>query len=82
VSFEPSPARRGLDVLLRSLPFFDVIEIEWQADGPWLLVTLGQRSEGDAEAWARHRYAIWKTTGAVHGYNADGSVTDDLVLAP
>jgi len=83
VSFEPSAARRGLDRLLAVSPHLDVLSIEWQTDGPWLLVELGQPTVApDGEVWARHRYAIWKTTGAVHGYEADGSVTDDPVMTP
>jgi hypothetical protein len=77
----PSAARRGFDLLLHNAPHLDVLAVEWQRDGPWLLVTLGQRSEGDdVVAWARHRYAVFKRTGAVHGFLADGSVTDDPVL--
>ena len=64
-------------------PHLDVLHIEWQTDGPWLLVELGQSTVApEGEVWARHRYAIWKRTGAVHGYEADGSVTDDPVLKP
>ena len=76
--------RRALDELLTAYPFFDVLKIEWGLDDegftgpyPWLLVELGQPSEDDAEVWARHRFAIWKSTGAVHGLQHDGSVTDD-----
>ena len=82
-----SAARQGLDLLLETYPDFDLLEAEtaWeehQLDRPWLLVTLGQRSEGEHPAWARHRFAIWKTTGAVHGLLHDGSVTDDALFAP
>jgi hypothetical protein len=50
--------------------------------GPWFLVTLGQPSERyeggvPPPPWVRHHFAIWKTTGAVHGVQHDGSVTDD-----
>jgi hypothetical protein len=64
-------------------PGFDLLEIEWglpdrlSADpNPWLKVVLGQRSDDGGHAWARHQYAIWKVTGAVHGIDADGAVID------
>ena len=78
--FETSPARRGLDELLRSAPHLDVLSVT-QSD-VWTLVVLGQRSEDESEAWARHNYAIFKRTGAVHGLGHDGAVTDDPVLLP
>jgi len=81
VTFDPSPCRRGLDLLLASCPHLDLIELSWQADGPWLLVTLGQQSADGSDAFARHEYAIWRRTGAVHGVVA-GAVTDDPVLTP
>jgi hypothetical protein len=86
---EPSTTRRGLDQLLRSFPTWDLIEVDWQLAldgehetvrafvGPWLLVTLGQPSEDGGPYWAKHHFAIWKETGAVHGLLHDGSVTDD-----
>jgi hypothetical protein len=82
VSFDPSPARRGLDLLLATYPHLDLIELEWQADGPWLLVTLGQESDDEPKVFARHPYAILRSTGAVHGIQHDGAVTDDPILAP
>jgi hypothetical protein len=82
MSFESSPARRGLDLLLAQAPHLDLLKAEWQAEGPWLLVTLGQRSAGVRETWARHRYAIFTNTGAVHGLQQDGAVTDDPILQP
>jgi hypothetical protein len=81
VSYDQSPARRGLDRLLAVMPHLDLIRLEWQGDGPWVLIDLGQRSEGEAEAWAIHRYAIFKRTGAVHGMSG-GAVTDDPILMP
>lgn len=48
--------------------------------GPWLLVYLGQRSDDGFEAWARHDYAIWKRTGAVHLVGADGAVIDPPLI--
>lgn len=77
-----SKARQGFDVLLALHRGFDVLSVDWQADGPWLLVTLGQPSaNGDVPAFARHPYAIFKRTGAVHGMR-DGAVTDDPLLTP
>jgi hypothetical protein len=69
-------------VLLRFAPHLDLVSAEWQQDGPWLLVTLGQASDDGAERFARHHYAIWKATGAVHGVNPGGDVTDDPVMRP
>ena len=86
---EPTIERRALDLLLAMHPFFDLLEVDWQLAiedegetirpfiGPWLLVTLGQRSQDGGPVWARHRFAIWKATGAVHGVEEDGAVTDD-----
>ena len=82
--FNPSPARRGLDLLLERHPHLELVTAEWQredAEGPWLLVTLGQRSDV-GEAFALWPFAIWKSTGAVHGIGADGAVTDDPLYAP
>jgi hypothetical protein len=71
--------RRAVDALLSRHPDFDVLVVDWSVGipSPWLIVELGQRSEDGAEVWARHTFAIWKTTGAVHGLQRDGSVTDD-----
>jgi hypothetical protein len=98
VSFEPSPARRGLDALLKLYPFHDLIAVDWQIDesegvqtfvGPWVLVDLGQPSEtvrlglsGDVAAWATWRFAIWRSTGAVHVLGHDGAVSDDPIIEP
>lgn len=76
-----SKARQGLDRLLELHRGFEVLSVEWQAEGPWLLVVLGQPSLGDGEAFARHPYAIFKRTGAVHGM-FDGAVTDEPLLTP
>lgn len=84
MSFEPSLARRGLDLLLAHAPHLELVDAEWQRDGPWLLVTLGQPSTGKTPtvpAFALHHYAIWQHTGAVHGMS-DGAVTDDAILLP
>jgi hypothetical protein len=78
----PSEARQGLDLLLSSAPHLDLLDADWQEDGPWLMVTLGQPSQGEEERWARHRYAIFKRTGAVHGLQLDASVTDEPILVP
>jgi hypothetical protein len=83
--------RQALDRLLHLMPGYDLLEIDWQLAidgegevprpfiGPWLLVTLGQRSDDGSPVWARHHYAIWKKTGAIHGVQHDGSVTDDPI---
>jgi hypothetical protein len=42
--------------------------------GPWLLVTLGQRSEGSNEAFALYPFAIWKATGDVYVVGGDDSI--------
>jgi hypothetical protein len=76
--------RRALDALLARYPDFDLLSVDWKI-GPggddlarvWLLVELGQRSQDGADVWARHRFAIWRRTGAVHGLGLDGAVTDD-----
>lgn len=98
MSFDPLPARRGLDALLALYPHFDVIKVELQLPavlysetipqrrweqgiaGPWLLVTLGQPSEGENEAYARWEFAIWKRTGAVYRVGLDGAVPDDPII--
>jgi hypothetical protein len=49
---------------------------------PWLIVDLGQRSDGGTEAWAASKFAIWKSTGAVHTLGPDGAVSDDPILTP
>ena len=50
--------------------------------GPWVLVQLGQPSESfdEVPAWAIWRYAIWKSTGAVHAIDGEGAVSDDPIL--
>jgi hypothetical protein len=84
VSFEPSPARQGLNLLLQAYPHFDVIDLKWQpSDYPWLLVQLGQPSDGDVQAWAVWHFAIWKRTGAVHTMSSEaGPVSDDPIFQP
>lgn len=77
----PSLARRSLDMLMAMHAPWDVLVVDWQADGPWLLVTLGQPSSDDSGAFARHHFAIWRETGDVYGVQHDGSVTDDPLLA-
>jgi hypothetical protein len=76
-----SKARQGFDALLALHSGFDVVRVEWQDDGPWVLVELGQPSVSDGNVFARHPYAIWKRTGAVHGMH-DGAVSDDPLLTP
>lgn len=87
--FEPSAVRKGLDDLLAFYPFFDVISVEWQVTehplgfpiewGPWVLVKLGQASEGETQAFAVWQFAIWRTTGAVHAMS-EGAVSDDPIF--
>jgi hypothetical protein len=87
--FDPSPARRGLDALLLRYPFFDVLKVErgnWnpevsQVTAAWILVTLGQPSENEIEAFARWEFAIWKNTGAVYAMAGPaGPVSDDPII--
>src|SRR4029077_5452724 len=85
--FRPTPARRGLDELLSRYPFLDVLVVMWGGEpllgpetSPWLRVTLGQRSLGEEEAWARWEFAIWKTTGAVYSMRQGGAVSDDPII--
>jgi len=84
--FTASPARRGLDSLLARYPHFDVLYVErgsanpeeTRVAAPWILVTLGQESQGEIEAWARWHFAIWKNTGAVFRMTGpNGPVEDD-----
>lgn len=83
---EPTTERRALELLLAAYPAFDLLAVDWQLPddvgdgGPWLLVELGQRSHDGLETWARHSFAIWKATGAIHGVGHDGAVTDDPLL--
>jgi hypothetical protein len=48
--------------------------------GSWVLVELGQPSAGDVAVWARWKFAIWKSTGAVYQVGADGAVPDDPIF--
>ena len=93
--FEPSSARRGLDALLARFPMYDLLALDWDPGrpvqgrragdlnvNPWLIVELGQRSDGSTEAWTASKFAIWKSTGAVHTIGADGAVSDDPILTP
>jgi hypothetical protein len=93
-TFEPTPARRGFELLLERHPHLDVVaawipgrpEDPWLTPSsvvaPWLRVELGQPSEGEgvADAYAVWSFAIWRSTGAVHTVDADGAVSDDPVL--
>lgn len=83
----PSPCRRGVDWLLALHPSFDLLDATRPGrslgqPAAWLVIELGQPSENELEAYAVHRYAIWKNTGAVHLFNSDGSVTDDAIYRP
>jgi hypothetical protein len=79
--FPKSPARLGLDWLLEANPHLELLMVEWQHDGPWLLVTLGQQSAIGDNVFARHPYAIFKRTGAVHGMDR-GAVIDPPLFVP
>ena len=80
---EPTVERQAFNALLARYPAFDVLNVDWMIDrdrgGTWLLVELGQPSEGLGDVWARHRFAIFRRTGAIHGLQIDGSVTDDAL---
>jgi hypothetical protein len=77
----PSLVRQALDALMRAYPMFDLVAIEWTPDGPWVLVSLGQPSEGDTLAWGRWEFAIWRRTGAIH-LMQNGAVSDEPALVP
>jgi hypothetical protein len=93
-SLESSLVRDALDVLLERFPTFDLLRVEWQVDdpgddryprrwaGPWVRVDLGQPSETIelTPAWAVHRFAIWRTTGAVHALDHNGAVVDPPMI--
>jgi hypothetical protein len=86
-SFEPNPCRQGLNRLLALHPHLELLDatVPGRSVGappaPWLLVELGQPSEGESEAYAVWRFAIFRRTGAVHTLGSDGAVSDDPVLA-
>jgi hypothetical protein len=92
---ERSLVRRALEELLRRHPMLDLLAIDWQVDpaderqaarwrGSWVLVELGQPSDTIAvePAWAVWRFAIWRSTGAVHIVGAGGAVSDDPIFVP
>ena len=83
-TFTASQGRLGLDRLLAHYPMFDVLRVAWMPGegSPWLLVDLGQPSAGEVEAWAVHRFAIWKRTGAVHTLDREGAVSDGPIIEP
>ena len=78
----PSLRRLGLDWLLALHPGFDVLYAQQQPGHGWIEVDLGQPSDGAIEAYAIHRYAIWKNTGAVHPIDANGAASDDPIYRP
>jgi hypothetical protein len=82
MSFTVSPARLGLDGLLERYPFFELVKAEWQIDGLWLLVTLGQRGSGPHDAFAVWHFAIFISTGAVHNIKPDGMVEEVPLFEP
>lgn len=89
-----SLVRQALDSLLDRYPGFDVVSIDWQIGseytsgapaarrtiGPWVLVEIGQPSEtfDEQPAWAIWKFAIWKSTGAVHSMS-EGAVSDEPI---
>lgn len=75
-----SLARIGFDRLLEMHATMNVLNVDWQADGPWVLVTLGQPSTSDGDVHARYPFAIFKRTGAVYGMR-DGAVNDEPLLS-
>lgn len=78
-----SLARISFDRLLEMHSTMNVLKVEWQKDGPWILVELGQPSvdyENGNEAHAVYSFAIFKRTGAVHGIH-DGAVTDEPLIS-
>lgn len=86
---EPTPFRRGLDWLLAMHPGFDLLDATMPGrsvgfPAAWLVIELGQPSEDEAAlgAYAVHRYAIWKNTGAVHFLGADNAVSDEPIYRP
>lgn len=82
MSFETSALRRGFDLLLSMYPHFDVVTVDLEVGHPvWAIVELGQPSEGESDAYAIWRFAIWRTTGAVHRMS-DGAVEDDPIIEP
>lgn len=80
-----SLARIGFDRLLQFYPHFDIVRVEWQRNGAWMLVDLGQASQSNGDpthpdAFAVHPFAIFKATGAVYGIT-DGAVNDEPLLS-
>jgi hypothetical protein len=47
--------------------------------GPWVLVKMGQPSDGISPAWAVWEFAIWRNTGAVYTMS-HGAVSDDPIF--
>lgn len=93
--WDASLVRQALDELLRRYPMFDLISIDWQwADdftthGVWVIVKLGQRSSNfeESPAWTIWPFAIFKATGALHGFEGEGddypgAVSDDPIWTP
>ena len=91
--WDPPLVRQALDRLLVLYPMFDLVSIDWQMGGNyrtgfrhrgvWVLVALGQPSEGFDElpAWALWHFAIFKATGALHNME-HGEVIDPPIWTP
>jgi len=83
--FTASLARRGFDELLVRYPHLDVLSVEWgsrdetvsRVSNPWVIVCLGQPSQGVHEAWARWYFAVWKDTGSVYRMSDAGGPAED-----
>lgn len=90
-SFEPSPARRGLDTLLALLPFRTVEKLDSQPAQDILVTDMETREVSVLTTippgpWVAvtfvggTEFAIWKVTGAVYRIGPDGTVEDDPIL--
>jgi hypothetical protein len=91
---EPSNARRGLNLLLRTFPARELERIDAQRGLPIVVrdTETGEESErwppGPDGPWmlvdflGGDRFAIWKATGEVYRVSADGTVEDDPILRP
>lgn len=65
--------RGGFTKLLERYAPAMVYDLEWQEDGPWLLVTLWWLTE---DIDRTEEFAIWKVTGNVYRVH-DGAVEDE-----
>jgi hypothetical protein len=87
---EASPARRGIDRLLATLPHRELEFLAADAGDLAFLQAAHPRGAGEFAAletpWVviqfvgGDRYAIWKRTGAVYRIGPDGAVDEDPIL--